>query len=40
MWVVKPAAMNQGKGIEIFHRLRDIMEFILDKNDKDTFWVV
>jgi hypothetical protein len=40
MWVVKPAAMNQGKGIEIFHRLRDIIEFILDKNDKDTFWVV
>lgn len=40
MWVLKPAAMNQGKGIEVFHRLRDIVEFIYEKNGKETFWVV
>lgn len=40
MWVVKPAALNQGRGIEVFHRLRDIMEFIYTKNEKEAFWVV
>ena len=24
IWLVKPAAMNQGKGIEIFRNIRDI----------------
>jgi hypothetical protein len=28
MWLVKPAAMNQGRGIEIFKNVRDIHEFI------------
>jgi Tubulin-tyrosine ligase family len=28
MWVVKPAALNQGRGIEVFKNLRDITEFI------------
>jgi len=28
MWIVKPAALNQGRGIEVFRNLRDITEFI------------
>jgi len=40
MWVVKPAALNQGRGIEVFRNLRDITEFIYQKNQKESFWVV
>ena len=32
MWLVKPASMNQGRGIEIFKNMRDISEFIFQKN--------
>jgi hypothetical protein len=32
MWVVKPAALNQGRGIEVFRNLRDITSFIYEKN--------
>lgn len=32
MWVVKPAALNQGRGIEVFKNLRDITEHIFQKN--------
>lgn len=28
IWLVKPASMNQGRGIEIFHNIRDISTFI------------
>jgi hypothetical protein len=28
LWIVKPAALNQGRGIEVFKKLRDITEFI------------
>jgi phosphoribosylamine-glycine ligase len=40
MWVIKPAALNQGKGIEVMKNLRDITEFIFQKNQKDSFWVI
>lgn len=40
MWVVKPAALNQGRGIEVFKNLRDITEHIFQKNQKEPFWVV
>ena len=39
IWLVKPAAMNQGKGIEIFGNLRDIKGFINSKNT-GSHWVV
>ena len=32
MWLVKPASLNQGRGIEIFKNMRDISEFIFQKN--------
>lgn len=32
IWIVKPAALNQGRGIEVFRNLRDITEFIYQKN--------
>ena len=32
MWLVKPASLNQGRGIELFRNLRDINEFIFNKN--------
>lgn len=38
MWVVKPAALNQGRGIEVFRNSKDITEFIFSK--RDSFWVV
>ena len=31
MWVVKPAALNQGRGIEVFRNVRDVLEFIFKK---------
>jgi len=40
MWLVKPAALNQGRGIEVFKKLRDIIEFIFEKQQKEAFWVV
>ena len=38
MWVIKPAALNQGRGIEVLKNLKDITEFIFRK--KDNSWVV
>jgi len=40
VWIVKPAAMNQGRGIEVFRKLRDITEFIFQRDQKESFWVV
>jgi hypothetical protein len=39
MWLVKPAASNQGRGIEIFSELKDILAFIGSKQPY-SFWVV
>lgn len=38
MWVVKPAALNQGRGIEVMRNSKEITEYIFTK--KDAFWVV
>ena len=40
MWLVKPAAMNQGRGIEIFKNMREIHEFIFQKNHQNAYWVI
>ena len=32
MWLVKPASLNQGRGIEIFRHMKDIHEFVFHKN--------
>lgn len=40
MWLVKPASLNQGRGIELFRNLRDISEFIFNKNPQTKSWVV
>lgn len=40
LWIVKPASLNQGRGIEVFRKLRDITEFIFQRNQKESFWVV
>lgn len=40
MWVVKPAALNQGRGIEVFRKMKDIVDFIYNKDQKESFWVV
>ena len=40
MWLVKPASLNQGRGIEIFRNMRDISEFIYSKNPQTKSWVV
>jgi len=40
MWLVKPAAMNQGRGIEIFRNMRDIQEFIYGRNHANSYWVI
>ncbi|TNV87033.1 hypothetical protein FGO68_gene10239 [Halteria grandinella] len=39
IWLVKPAAANQGRGIEIFNELGDIVKFISTR-PKYTCWVV
>jgi hypothetical protein len=33
MWVVKPAALNQGRGIEVFSQKKDITDFIFQQKD-------
>ena len=40
MWLVKPASLNQGRGIEIFRNMRDIHDFIFHKNPQTKSWVV
>ena len=39
IWLVKPAAANQGKGIEIFQNYKDIISFIGTKPSQ-SYWVV
>jgi hypothetical protein len=39
IWLVKPAAANQGRGIEIFNELNDIVKFI-GSRPKYSCWVV
>jgi len=40
VWLVKPAAANQGKGIEIFRSLKDIQQFLFSRASSNSFWVV
>ena len=40
MWLVKPATLNQGRGIEIFRNLRDINDCIFHRNPSTRSWVV
>jgi Tubulin-tyrosine ligase family len=39
MWIVKPASLNQGRGIEIFSSANDIQKFILSK-PLNSQWVI
>ena len=39
IWLVKPAAMNRGQGIEIFHNYSDIIKFIWIQPTY-SYWVV
>ena len=39
IWLVKPANCNQGKGIEIFNELNDILHFVSTRAH-NTLWVV
>lgn len=38
MWLLKPASLNQGRGIEVSKNMRDIVETIQKK--KDLYWVI
>jgi hypothetical protein len=38
-WLVKPANMNQGRGIEIFNSLVEIQKFLSQKEDY-SYWVI
>jgi hypothetical protein len=38
MWVVKPASLNQGRGIEVLKNTKEITDLIFSK--KDTYWVI
>ena len=40
MWVVKPASLNQGKGIEVLTSARDIVSLVFSKNNNIQYWVV
>lgn len=39
MWLVKPAALNQGRGIEICHNIKDVKS-VLGSKLPNTVWVV
>lgn len=39
MWLVKPANLNQGRGIEIFRKLSQITQFLGSK-PLNSLWVV
>jgi tubulin--tyrosine ligase len=39
MWLIKPAAMNQGKGIELSNSLKEIIRYIASRSPFST-WVV
>lgn len=40
IWLVKPAYLNQGRGIEIFRHHKDVIDFIFHKQQTIPFWVV
>lgn len=38
-WILKPSSANQGRGIQIFNKIRDIYNF-LNEQASDSQWVV
>jgi len=38
-WILKPAASNQGRGIQLFSKIRDILNF-MQEQPEDSQWVV
>lgn len=38
-WILKPAALNQGRGIQVFNKFRDIINYIND-NPPEMQWVI
>jgi len=38
-WIMKPAALNQGRGIQMFSKIRDIMNY-MHEQASDSQWVV
>lgn len=40
MWLVKPAYLNQGRGIEIFRNHKEVTDFIFSTPQSIPFWVV
>ena len=38
-WIMKPAALNQGRGIQLFSKIRDIVNF-MNEQPVDSQWVV
>lgn len=39
MWLIKPANLNQGRGIEIYKNIKDIISFLVSK-PCNTYWVL
>lgn len=40
MWLVKPAFLNRGRGIGIFKSMKDIQDYMFNKNIQIKDWVV
>lgn len=40
MWLLKPASLNQGRGIEIYRSCKDLYETVLRKSNQHQQWVV
>lgn len=40
MWLLKPATLNQGRGIQIFSKLKDIFDHIDTNQATNNYWVV
>eukprot|EP00347_Sterkiella_histriomuscorum_P023182 403335638 len=40
MWLLKPATLNQGRGIQIFSKIKDIFDHIDGNSSSNNYWVV
>ncbi|CDW84366.1 tubulin-tyrosine ligase family protein [Stylonychia lemnae] len=40
MWLLKPATLNQGRGIQIFSKINQIFEYLENNDTQNNYWVI
>ena len=40
MWLVKPATLNQGRGIQIYTKIKDVFEYLENNDTNNNYWVI